>query len=50
MCAENILGIRQKLSTPRRLEDLKVKQNTIVKISNGTIIKYYEEDEIKNNL
>ncbi len=34
----------------KSLEDLKVKQNTIVKISNGTIIKYYEEDEIKNNL
>lgn len=34
----------------KSLEDLKVVPNTIVKISNGAIIKYYEEDEIKNNL
>ena len=34
----------------KSLEDLKVVPNTILKISNGTIIKYYESDEIKNNL
>lgn len=34
----------------KTLDDLKVVPNTIVKISNGTIIKYYEKDEIKNNL
>lgn len=34
----------------KTLEDLKVIPNTIVKISNDTIIEYYEEDEIKNNL
>lgn len=34
----------------KTLDDLKVLPNTIVKISNGTIIEYYENDEIKNNL
>lgn len=34
----------------KTLDDLKVVPNTIVKISNGTIIEYYEKDEIKNNL
>ena len=34
----------------KTLDELKVLPNTIVKISNGTIIEYYEKDEIKNNL
>ena len=34
----------------KSLEDLKVIPNTLIKISNDTIIEYYEGDEIKNNL
>ena len=34
----------------KTLEDLKVKAPTLIKISNGEIIKYYEGNEITNNL
>ena len=34
----------------KKLEDLKVKAPTLIKISNGEITKYYEGNEITNNL
>ena len=34
----------------KKLEDLKVKAPTVIKIKNNEIVAYYEGTEIKNNL